>query len=163
MVVGRGHRHDLRGAGHLLEPDRVGDRARGHDRPLTRHQSRHGGDRADPARVRQRDVGSRQVIGGERVGARLLDQCVVRLEELVERLAAGVADHGNHERPRSVLALDVHGQPQVAGPIVDPEWLTVAVLEVVGHHRHLVADHAGDGVGDGCCLNEINEIVVEGR
>ena len=84
VVVGRGHRHHLRDP-ELLDPvgggvrplGRVGDRAGGDDRPLAGHQPRHRGDRPEPARVGERDVGALEVVGGELVLARLGDQVLV--------------------------------------------------------------------------------------
>ena len=70
VVVGRGHRHDLLGADHpadVAEADGVGDRAGGDDRALAGHEPRDGGDRADAARVGQRDVRAREVVGGQLV------------------------------------------------------------------------------------------------
>ena len=101
VVVGRGHGHDLLGADHVadvLQAHRVGDRAGGHDRALADHQARDGRDGADPARVGERDVGAREVVGGQRVGARLLDELVEGGLEVGEVLAARVADDGDHER-----------------------------------------------------------------
>ncbi len=88
-----------------------------------------------------------EVVGGERVRARLLHQRVVRREERVERQPARVADHGHHQRPGAVLLLDVHRQAEVHLSVVDPVGLAVDLGEVVGHHRH-VARGAGDRVGD---------------
>ena len=91
VVVGRGHGHDLLGPDRLADraqARRVTDRAGGDDRALPDHQPRDRGDRADPAGVGQRQVGAGQVVGGERVGARLLDQRVVGVEEAREVLAA---------------------------------------------------------------------------
>ena len=79
VVVGRGHRHDLLGADHVAdvpEADRVGDRAGGDDRALADHEPRDRGDRADAARVGERDVRAGEVVGGELVLARLGDEVV---------------------------------------------------------------------------------------
>ncbi len=150
MVVGRGHRHDLLGADHradVREPRRIGDRAGRDDRALAGHQPRHRGDRADPAGVRQRDVGALQVVGRQRVRARLLDQRVVRGEEVGERHPPGVADHRHHQRARAVFLLDVDRQADVDLSVVHAMRLAVDLDEVVGHHRH-VFGRARDRVGD---------------
>ena len=151
VVVGGGHRHDLLGADHRadpLQPDRIGDRAGGHDRALAHHQTRHRGDRADPAGVGERDVAAGEVVGGERVGPRLLDQRVVGVQELGEAHASRVADDRHHQRAGAVLLLHVDGQAEVDGAVVVAVGLAVDLLEVVGHHRHVVGGDLGDGVGD---------------
>ncbi len=58
-----------------------------------------------------------EVVGGQRVRARLLDQRVVGLEEAIEGQAPGVEDHGHHQRARAVALLDVHRQPEVHLPV----------------------------------------------
>ena len=131
-----------------LEADRVGDRAGGDDRALSDHQPRHRRDGADPAGVGERDVAAGQVVGGERVGARLLDERVVSVEELPEAQPAGVADHGHHQRAGAVLLLDIDGEAEVDGAVVDAVRLAAGLHEVVGHDRHLVGCRLGDRVGD---------------
>ena len=120
------------------ETRRVGDRAGGDDRALADHQPRHRGDRPDPAGVGERDVAAGEVVGGERVRARLVDERVVGVEELGEAHAAGVADHRHHQRARAVLLLDVDREAEVDRAVVDPVGLAVDLGEVVGHHRHVV-------------------------
>ena len=97
VVVGRGHRHHLGDAerldllgGRVLPLDRVGDRAGGDDRALADHQPRHRGDGAQPARVGERDVGALEVVRGELVLPRLVDQVLVVAVEAgeVERVGA---------------------------------------------------------------------------
>ena len=151
VVVGGGHRHDLLGPDRgpdCAQAGRVADRARGDDRALADHQPRDRGDRADAAGVGQREVSPGEIVGRQGVGPRLLDQRVVGCEELREALAAGVADDRNHQRAGAVLLLDVDGQAEVAGAVVDPMRLAVDVGEVVGHHRHVLGGHACDRVGD---------------
>ena len=151
MVVRRRHRHHLLGADRGAdrgEPGRVADRAGGDDRPLALHQPRHRRDRADPAGVGERDVGALQVVGGQPVLARLGDQLAERVEEAGEREPAGVADDRDHQRPAAVLALDVDGDAEVAGAVVDDVRLAVDRLEVARHHRHLLGRGARDRVGD---------------
>ena len=151
MVVGRGHRHDLLRADHRADraqPDGVGDRAGRDDRALPDHQPRNRRDRADPARVGQRDVAADEVVGAQRVRPRLLDERVVGLEELGEAEPAGVADHRHHQRAAPVLLLDVDGQAEVDRAVVDPVRLAVDLGEVVGHDRHVRRPHARDRVGD---------------
>ncbi len=150
VVVGGGHRHDLLGADHRAdraEADGVGDRAGGDDRALAAHQPRDRRDGAEAAGVGEREVGADEVVGGERVGAGLLDQGVVGGEEAVERQARGVGDHGHHQRARSVALLHVDGEPKVDLPVADAVGPAVDGGEVVGHHRHVLRG-ARDGVGD---------------
>ena len=151
MVVGRRHRHHLLGADHRAdraEPRRVADRAGGDDRALAGHQPRHGGDRADAARVREREVGADEVVGGQLVLAGAGDQVVEGAEEAGEAEPAGVADHRHHQRAPAVLLLDVDGDAEVDGAVVDAVRLAVDLGEVVGHHRHLLGRGARDRVGD---------------
>ena len=129
-------------------PDRVGDRAGRDDRSLADHQPWYRGHGADAAGVRQCDVGARQIVGGERVGASLLDELVVGVEEAPEVESARVADHGHHQRPRSVLLLDVDRETEVDGAVVDAIRDPVGVQEVVRHHRHLVRRRTRDRVRD---------------
>ncbi len=151
MVVGRRHRHHLLGADRradVAEPRRVADGAGGDDRALAAHQARDGGDRADAARVGERDVGALEVVGGELVLARLGDQLVERGKELREREPAGVADHGDHQRAPAVLLLHVDGDAEVDLADVDHVRLAVDLGERARHHRHLLGRGAGDRVGD---------------
>ena len=145
----------------FCRPDRVGDRAGGDDRPLADHQARDRGDGADPARVGERDVGAREVVGGQRVGARLLDQLVEGGLEVGEVLAARVADDGDHQRARAVLLLHVDGDAQVDLTVVDAMGLAVAAVEVVGHDRHVVLRGLGDGVGDEVGEGDLLAAVLE--
>ena len=46
------------------------------------------------------------------------------------------------------LLLDVDGETEVAGAVVDAVRLAVDLLEVVGHHRHVLGGDARDRVGD---------------
>ena len=131
---------------------RVGDRAGGDDRALAGHQARDRGDGAQPARVGERDVRPHEVVGGERVRARLLHERVVGLQKAVERQAPGVADDGDHQRARAVLLLHVHRQAQVHLAVLDPVRLAIDLGEVVAHHRHVVGrarDRVGDQVREG--------------
>ena len=151
VVVGGGHGHDLLGPDHRADPlqaHRVGDRAGGDDRALADHQARHRGDGADPAGVGERDVAAGEVVGGQRVGARLVHQRVVGVQELGEAHAPGVADDRHHQRAGAVLLLDVDGEAEVDGAVVVAVGLAVDLLEVVGHHRHVVGGDPGDRVGD---------------
>ena len=151
VVVGRGHRHHLLGADRGAdgpEADRVGDRARGDDRALAVHQPRHGGDRADAARVGERDVGALEVVRGELVLAGAGDQVVEGVEELRERQPAGVADDGHHQGAPAALLLDVDGDAEVDLAGVDDVRLAVDLGEGVGHDRHLLGRRARDRVGD---------------
>ena len=151
MVVGRRHRHDLLGPddrADVAEPDRIRDRARGDDRALADHEPRDRGDRPDAAGVGERDVGAGEVVGGELVVARARDEVVEGVEELGEGQAPGIADDGDHQRARAVLLLDVDRDAEVHPAVVDAEALAVALVEVMGHHRHLLGRRARDRVGD---------------
>ena len=150
MVVGRGHGHDLLGADHVAdvpEADGVADRAGRDDRALADHEPRDGGDRADTAGVRQRDVPAGEVVGAERVRARLLDQGVERGLEVAELLAARVADDGHHQGAAAVLLLDVDGDPRFTLPSsmrcglpsISAKWWAITGGRAGGQ---------GDGIGD---------------
>src|SRR4029079_18849479 len=104
---------------HGTEAGRVADRAGGDDRALALHQGRDRGDRADAARVGERDVRALQVVRGELVVTRAGDQVVEGGEEVGERQAPGIADDGDHQRAPAVLALDVDGDAEVDLPGVD--------------------------------------------
>ena len=126
---------------------RVADRPGRDDRPLTGHQPRDRGDRPEAARVGQREVGARQVVGSQRVRARLLDEGVVGVEERVEAQTVGAADHRHHERARAVLALDVDREAEVHAAVVDAVRLAVDRVEVVRHHGQ-VGRRPHDRIGD---------------
>ena len=159
VVIGRGHRHHLRDAKRLdplgggVRPlGRVGDRARGDDRALPRHQPWDRGDRPDPARVGQRDVGALEVIGGEGVLARLGDQVLVVAVEGGEVELLGALDRRHHEAARAVLALDIDGDAEVDRAALDRERLVVADLEGADHHGPLLRcldDRPGDQMSEG--------------
>ncbi len=78
MVVGGGHRHDLLDPGDASGPDGGSDGPGGDDRALTDHQPGDGCDGPDAARVRETQIRAAQIIGGQAVGSRLLDERVVR-------------------------------------------------------------------------------------
>ena len=130
------------------EADGVGDRARRDDRALAGHQPRHGGDGADAAGVRQRDVRARQLSAVSVFVARAWDQVAERVDELGEAQPAGVADDRHHQRARAVALGDVDGDAEVHGAVVDAVRPAVDLGEVVRHDRHLVGRGAGDRVGD---------------
>ena len=164
MVVGRGHRHDLLGADRgadRAESGRVSDRARRDDRALADHQPRNRGDRADPAGVRQGHVRADQVIGGQRVRARPVDEIVVGREEVLERQTSGVADHGDHQRAAAVLLLDVNGEAEIDGSVVDAMGRAVALEEVMGHDRQVLGRDAGDRVCDQVRERDLEARVLE--
>src|SRR4051812_47370480 len=128
VVVRRGHGHDLLGADHVADvaqADRVADRARRDDRALADHEPRDRRDRAEAARVRQRDVPAGEVVGAERVRAGLVDERVVGSLEVAEVLAAGVADDRHHQRAAAVLLLDVDRDSEVHAVVVDAVRLAV--------------------------------------
>ena len=57
-------------------------------------------------------------------------------------------DHRHHQRPGAVLLLDVDSESEVHLAVLDPVRLALDLLEVVGHHRHVVGRGARDRVGD---------------
>ena len=63
--------------------------------------------------------------------------------KLGEVLAARVADDGDHQRARAVLLLHVDRDAEVDLTVVDAMGLAVAVVEVVGHDRHVVLSRPG--------------------
>ena len=130
------------------EADGVGDRARGDDRALAGHEARHRGDRADPAGVRQRDVRAGELVGGQRVLARGPVSCAKASTNCANVSRPASRMTGHHERPRAVALLDVDGDPEVHGAVVDDVRLAVDLGEVVRHDRHLVGRRARDRVGD---------------
>ena len=157
VVVGRGHRHDLRDPERLdllrrcmLPLDRIGERAAGDDRALPAHQARHRGDGAEPAGVGEADVRPLEVVRGEVVLPCLGDQLlVVGVEagevELVRRLDAG------HEQRALPLALDVDGDAEIYPRRLDHGGLAVGLGIGAAHHRPLLGgldDRPGDQVGE---------------
>ncbi len=91
VVVGRRDVDDLGGA-EVGQHHRVGapplgrvvEGAHAHDHALAGHEPRHRLDRADRARVGERDVGAGEVVGAQLVGADLADQLVVGAPEAPE-------------------------------------------------------------------------------
>ncbi len=145
VVVGGRHRHHLRDAERLdllgrgmCPLNRVGDRAGGDDRALSRHQPRHGRDGPEPAGVGEGDVRALEVVGGELVLARLGDQVLVVGMEAGEVEAARALDRRHHQRALA-LALDVHGDPEAHPPGLDDERLSISLDEGAPHHRELLA------------------------
>ncbi len=122
----------------VAEADRVGDRAGRDDRALAGHQPRHRRDRAEAAGVGQRDVGADEVVGGERVRARLLDERVVGGEEVVERTAAPASRITGTISVREPSFFSTStARPRLTCAVVDAVRLAVDLGEVVGHHRHV--------------------------
>ncbi len=167
MVVGGRHRRHLRDAerldllGRRVRPlDRVGDRADGHDRALPGHQAGHRGDRAQAARVGERDVRALEVVGRELVLPRLVDQVLVAGVEAGEVEAVGGLDARHHEAARAVLALDVDGDPEVDGGAGDHERLAVALLERAGHDRPL-GGRSDDRPGDQVRERDLDALLLE--
>ncbi len=131
------------------QPGRVADRAGGHDRALARHQARNARHRADPARVRERDVRALVGVGLKGVVARADHKLVVAGHEVGEAQLARVAQHRHHERARAVLALHVHGEPEAHRARGHALRLAVLLGVGVAHHRHVVRglhDRPGDQV-----------------
>ena len=167
VVVRRGHRRDLRDAerlqllGRSVRPlDGIGDRADRDDRPLARHEARHGGDRADAAGVGQRDVRALEVVGGELVLPRLRDQILVVGVEAREVERVGAADARDHERARAVLALDVDGDAEVhAGARRHPRL--VVVLGVGASHRVVLGRRAHDRPCDQVRERDLEALLLE--
>ena len=120
MVVGAGHRHDLRDAqlpqatvGDRRELGRVADRARRDDAALPLHQSGNRRNRSNATRVGQHDRGASELVGNQLAGARLRDQSFVLIAKSAKVQPIGVADDGDDQHPAAVLPLNVDGQPQV--------------------------------------------------
>ncbi len=172
VVVGGRHRHHLRDAERLeslgrgVGPlGRVGDRAGRNDRSLAAHQARDRGHRAEPARVRQRDVRPDEVVGGQRVLARLADQLLVLGVEGLEIGPVGRRDARHHQAPRAVLLLDVDRDPEVDRAVIDHVRLAVALLEAARHRPPFLTgldDRPGDQVGERNLQAALGEGAVEG-
>ena len=168
VVVGGGHRDHLLRADHLadlLQADRVADRAAGDDRALAGHQPGDRGDRAEAARVGERDVRSHEVVGSQPVGAGFLDQRVVGLDESVEGQPPGAEDDRHHQRPRSVCLLDVDRDAEVHAVVPHAVGLVLDLEVVVAHDRHLfgrLRDRVGDQVGEGDPLPGRLELAAAG-
>ena len=171
MVVGGRHRHHLRDAerldlvgGRVGPLGRVGDRAGGDDRALAGHQARDRRDRAEPARVGERDVRALEVVGGELVLARLGDQVLVVGVEGREVEAVGALDARDHQAARAVLSLDVDRDPEVDPAGLDHLRLAVALGVGAPHHGPLASgldDRPGDQVGEGDLHPALLERAVE--
>ena len=123
----------------LGEPGRVADRAGGDDRALAGHQPRHRRDRADAARVRERDVRALVVVGRQRVVARAGDQLVVAGDE--GRRSRARRRRGSPARRASACRPCAPRRPP--GPRLDAARASTrcglpSTLRVgVGHHRHV--------------------------
>jgi hypothetical protein len=170
VVVGGGHRHDLRNPERLdllgrgVPPlDRVGERAARHDRALTRQQPWHRGHGAEAAGVGEADVGALEVVCGELVLPCLGDQLLVvgveaREVEPVRSLDAG------HEQRALPLALDVHGDAEVDRGRLHHHRLAIRLLVVAAHHRPLLGglhDRPSDQVGEAHLHAALLEDLVE--
>ena len=169
VVVRRGHRRDLGDAerlqllgGSVRPLDGIGDRADRDDRALARHQSRHRGDGADPAGVRQRDVRALEVVRGELVLPRLGDQVLVIGVKACEIERVSAADARHHQRARAVLALDVHGDAEVdTGADRDPGL--VVVLGVGTRHDVVLGCGAHDRPRDQVRERDLEALLLELR
>ena len=146
----------------FAEPDGVGDRAGGDDRALAGHEPRHRGDRADPARVRERDVGAREVVGGE-----LVRRAPWRS---ARRTRPGSRVNGRRPASRMTGTISVRvpsffststAMPRLTRAVVDAVRLAVALVEVVGHHRHVLLDGQRDRVGDQVGERDLLAAVLE--
>lgn len=159
VVVRGGQRDDLAnahvGQGLLagaLEVRGVLHGADADDRALTRLQPRHRVVRADRAGVGQRDRRAREVVRGQRAGARLADQVLVGLPELRERHVLAALDRRDDQRAAAVLAGQVDRQTEVHVLRRDDERLAVDLGVVPVHVRvrlqrpdHRVADDVREG------------------
>ena len=159
VVVGAGHGHDLadaevadggfRGAAPLR---RKADGADSDDGSLTGHQPWDGRDSPDATGIGERQCRALELVCGERVGSRALDEPLVRVSELAEGQVRGVANHRDHERARPVLADAVHGQPQVGGTGNASRLAILGTREVRGHRRARrcrLCDGVADEMGKG--------------
>ena len=118
---------------------RVGDRARRHDRALTGHQPRHRGDRAEAARVGQRDV--------RRPQDRPRSACSCAPSRPARRRRRGSPSKGSRPASRITGTISVRepsffststARPRFTCAVVDAVRLAVDLREVVGHHRHVI-------------------------
>ena len=101
-----------------------------------------------PPGLVERDVAAGEVVGAERVGAGLLDERVVRVEELLEAQAAGVRITGTISvRVPSFFSTST-ARPRLTPPSSTRYGVAAGLDEVVGHDRHLVGRGLGDRVGD---------------
>ena len=123
----------------FAEADGVGDRAGRDDRALAGHQARDRGDRADAAGVGERDVRAGEVVGGAACSCApcrsSASNAALKSSKLM-RPASRMT--GTISVRRAVLLLDVDGDAEVHGAVVDAVRLAVDLVEVVGHHRHVV-------------------------
>ena len=71
-----------------------------------------GGRGPDGARVRERDRGAHEVVGGDGALSRASHEIVECKNELLEVERPGILDVGDEQRACPVLALDVYGDPQ---------------------------------------------------
>jgi len=141
-----------RGRVGVREAGREGDRAGRDDRALAGHQARNGGDGADAARVRERDVRARVGVRRQLVVARAEDQLVVVGDEVREAHLVGVLEDRHDERAGAVLLLDVDREAERDRARVDALRLAVGLGIRVAHHRHVAPgldDRPGDDVGEG--------------
>ena len=138
----------------LREAGRVADRAGGDDRALAGHQARHRCDRADAARVGERDVGA--------LRRRRATACCRARRRPARRSA-----RAKSAKSSSSASLDAPARPASAcrpcarrpppGPRLtcrghDALRLAVVLREGVAHHRHVARglhDRPGDQVGEG--------------
>ena len=151
MIVGAGHRHHLaqaHGRAHVFRHAailrRIIDGARGDDRALPRHQSRDGTHGPDRARIRQRNRHALKIGDGQLIAARPRHQVVIGRDEFREIHGFGALDARNFQRPRAVLAGDVHGDSQVDVPARHAERF-LAALRIRLVHRRNRLDRAHDG------------------
>ena len=158
MVVGAAHGHDLADAevtnavlGNAAPLRRIADGADGDDGSLTWHQPGDGGDRADAARIGERQGRALELICSERIGARTFDEPFVLVPKLAEGQVRGVADHRDDERTRPILADAVHGKAKMRRTGYARRFAVVGAREVRRHRR------ARSGRARDCVPDEMGE------
>ena len=126
VVVGGGDRHGLgdpdpgqRLGVRALERGGVVDAADADDQALALHQPGDGLDGAQRAGVGQRDRGAGEVVRGQLLVADLADQVLVGAPELPEGERVGVADDRHDQGAGAIRVLDVDGEADVHGSVVD--------------------------------------------
>ncbi len=103
------------------------------DGALTLHEAGHRVDRADAARVGQRDGGAPEVFDGQLVVTCLADHLLVRGPEVDEVHLVGALDRGHHQRPAAIVLLQVDGEPEVHVGGVDEGRLAILGGEAAVH------------------------------
>ncbi len=158
VVVRRRDRHDLadREVGQrfcrcTLELRLVLHRADTDDAALTLHQPWHRRDRAERAGIRERDRGSRKVIGGQLVRPRPPHDVLVCHPELGEVEILGTLDRRHEQLPAPVVLGHVDREPEVDVVVMNHAWLAVDLGVGRVHLRQC------NGCPDDCVADDVGE------